>query len=142
MSHLRVRALPYTFSDFIVYVDELIALYKASGIVTEECHELLDAVVRSLHEERDRLMYRLHNWDKIEKDEAMLAEVRRASLDQVELRSARAKFVAGVRYAAAIQSNKHRIQLDDVIQGVVARRELNRLRAMDVHEEYSVGNLE
>ena len=61
-SHLRVRSLPYTFTDFCEYVERTMELYKDSGIVQEACFPVIDACVQSIREEQARLQQRIDKY--------------------------------------------------------------------------------
>jgi hypothetical protein len=57
-THLPVRDLPYRISDLVPFVRAAIELYKGLGIVSVECHAVLDAVPTSLDAEYGRLLAR------------------------------------------------------------------------------------
>jgi Ca2+-binding EF-hand superfamily protein len=134
-THLQVRNLPYRITDFVPFVQTAIALYQGLGIVAAECHPLLDAVVQSITEEYDRLQKRIENWQTIEKTPEMLAEERAMLAARSQSANAREKFAAGVEFA--ITMKKQKLSLGDVIEGVLAVNELNRLRELELSQEFA-----
>jgi Ca2+-binding EF-hand superfamily protein len=134
-THLQVRNLPYRITDFVPFVQTAIALYKGLGIVEAECHPVLDAVVQSISEEYDRLQQRIQNWQTIEKNPEMLAEERAMLAARSQSANAREKFAAGVEFA--ITMKKQKLSLGDVIEGVLAVNELNRLRELELRQEFA-----
>ena len=132
-THLRVKDLPYRISDFVKFVRVAIALYKALGIVEAACHPLLDDVVSSLEAEYARLQDRIQNWKTIEKTPEMLAEEKRVLEERGKSESVRSKFAAGVEFA--ITMKKKHLSLSNVVEGVLAINELNRLRQMELNAE-------
>lgn len=134
-THLRVRNLPYRIKDFVPFVHNAIALYKGLGIVEEACHPVLDAVVQSISEEYGRLQERIENWQTIEKTPEMLAEEQAMLASRSKSANVREKFAAGVEYA--ITMKKQQLSIGDVIEGVLALNELNRLREEELQQEFS-----
>ncbi|PRQ00439.1 EF-hand domain-containing protein [Enhygromyxa salina] len=132
-THLQVRNLPYRITEFVPFVRAAMALYKGLGVVEEVCHPMIDAVVQSLDEEYARLQHRIANWPSIPKTEEMLAEHR--AMVEARSRSAntREKFAAGIEFAITMQ--KQRLDLRDVVEGVFAVNELNRLREEELLQE-------
>jgi Ca2+-binding EF-hand superfamily protein len=132
-THLRVRNLPYRITEFVPFVRTAMALYKGLGVVEEVCHPMIDAVVQSIDAEYARLQHRIANWPTIPKTEEMLAE--HEAMVEARSRSAntREKFAAGVEFAITMQ--KQRIDLGDVVEGVLAVNELNRLREEELQQE-------
>ncbi len=109
------------------------ALYKGLGVVEEVCHPMIDAVVQSIDAEYARLQHRIANWPSIAKTAEMLAE--HEAMVEARSRSAntREKFAAGIEFAITLQ--KQRIDLGDVVEGVLAVNELNRLREEELQQE-------
>ncbi len=134
-THLRVRNLPYRITDFVAFVRAAIDLYKGLGIVEEECYTLLDEVVRSISAEYDRLQERIQNWATVEKTPEMLAEEQAMLAARSKSANTREKFAAGVEYA--ITMRKQKLGLGDIVEGVLALNELNRLRELDLKEEFA-----
>ena len=132
-THLRVRNLPYRITEFVPFVRTAMALYKGLGVVEEVCHPMIDAVVQSLDAEYARLQHRIANWPTIPKTAEMLAE--HEAMVEARSRSAntREKFAAGIEFAITMQ--KQRIDLGDVVEGVLAINELNRLREEELQQE-------
>lgn len=134
-THLRVKNLPYRITDFVPFVQNAIALYKGLGIVEEACHPVLDAVVESILEEYGRLQDRIKNWQTLEKTPEMLAEEQAMLSSRSKSANVREKFAAGVEYA--ITMKKKQLSMGDVIEGVLALNELNRLREEELQQEFS-----
>ena len=132
-THLRAKKLPYRISDFVKFVDRAIALYKGLGIVEEACYPVLDAVVDSICAEYSRLQDRIKNWETIEKTPEMLAEEQAMLEARSKSLSVREKFAAGVEFAITLK--KKSLSLGDIVEGVLAVNELNRLRQMELHQE-------
>ncbi len=134
-THLRVRNLPYRITEFVPFVRTSIHLYKALGIVEEACHPALDAVIQSIDDEYERLQHRIANWQSIPKTEEMLAE--HNAMVEARSRSAntREKFAAGIEFAITMQ--KQRLHLSNVVEGVLAVNELNRLREDELRQDLS-----
>lgn len=134
-THLRVRNLPYRIPEFVEFVRVAMRLYKGLGVVEEVCHPLIDAVVESLDAEYARLQDRIQNWETIEKTPEMLEE--HEAMVEARSRSAntREKFAAGIELAIAMQ--KRKMRLADVVEGVLAVHELNRLREEELREEHA-----
>ena len=132
-THLQVRNLPYRISDFVPFVATAISLYKDLGIVDESCHPILDALVDSITEEYKRLQDRIQNWSIVEKTDAMLAEEQAMLAARSQSGNVREKFAAGVEFAITLK--KHKLCLADVVEGVLASNELNRLRELEIDEE-------
>jgi hypothetical protein len=141
-THLRVRNLPYRITDFVAFVQTAIALYKGLGIVAVECHPVLDAVVESISAEYTRLQKRIQTWSTLEKTPEMLAEAQAMLAARSKSANAREKFAAGVEFAITLK--KQKLTLGDVVEGVLASHELNRLREMELRQEFSppLGQLE
>ena len=131
-THLRVRNLPYRIADFVQFVRSAIGLYKGLGVVESACHPLLDAVVKSLEDEFDRLEHRIKNWKTIEKTPEMLAEEKAMLEARGKSATAKEKFGAAVELAITIK--KKSLNLRDIAEGVLAINELNRLRKIELSE--------
>lgn len=134
-THLRVRSLPYRITDFVQFVKSAIALYKGLGIVEEACHPVLDAVVESLIDEYARLEERIKNWKTVEKTPEMLAEEKAMREALSKSATVKDKFAAGVEFAITIK--KKHLNFRDIAEGVLAINELNRLRQMELNEEFA-----
>jgi len=132
-THLRVRNLPYRITDFVQFVKTAIALYKGLGIVEEACYPVLDAVVESITQEEARLEERIKNWKTVEKTPEMLAEEKAMLEARGKSATVKEKFAAGVEFA--ITMKKKSLSLGDLVEGVLAINELNRLRKIDLNEE-------
>ena len=132
-THLRVRNLPYRIPEFVAFVKAAMRLYKGLGIVDEVCHPMIDAVSESLDAEYGRLQERIATWETIEKTPEMVSE--HEAMVEARSRSAntREKFAAGIELAIALQ--KRKLRLSDVVDGVLAVHELNRLREEELAEE-------
>ena len=131
-THLRVRNLPYRIVDFVQFVRSAIGLYKGLGVVESACNPLLDAVVKSLEDEFDRLEHRIKNWKTIEKTPEMLAEEKAMLEARGKSATAKEKFGAAVELAITIK--KKSLNLRDIAEGVLAINELNRLRKIELSE--------
>lgn len=134
-THLRVKNLPYRITDFARFVQTAIALYKGLGIVESACYPLLDAVVESIADEYARLENRIKNWQTIEKTPEMLAEAKTMLENRSKSATVKEKFAAGVEFAITIK--KKSLSLRDIAEGVLAINELNRLRKMELNEEFA-----
>jgi len=134
-THLQERNLPYRITDFARIVRTAITLYKGLGIVEPACEPLLDAVVDSITQEVNRLEQRIQSWPTLEKTPAMLAEEQAMLAARSASGNAREKFAAGVEFA--ITMKKQKLQLADVVEGVLASHELNRLREQDLRQEFT-----
>ncbi len=132
-THLRVRNLPYRISDFTKFVRVAITYYKALGIVEEACYPVLDQVIHSIEAEYARLQDRIKNWQNIEKTPEMLAEAQRMQETRSKSATVREKFAAGVEFA--ITMKKKHLHLGDLVEGVLAINELNRLRQLELNGE-------
>lgn len=134
-THLQVKSLPYCISDFVLFVPIAIALYKKLDIVEAACHPLLDAVVQSITTEYARLESRISNWPSLSKTPEMLAEAEAMLAARSKSANVREKFAAGVEFA--ITMKKQRLQIGDIIEGVLALNELNRLRKQELAQEFA-----
>ena len=134
-THLRVRNLPYRITDFVQFVKTAIELYKGLGIVEEACYPVLDGVVESIADEYNRLEERIKNWKTVEKTPEMLAEEKAMLEARSKSATVKEKFAAGVEFAITI--NKKHLNLRDIAEGVLAINELNRLRQMELNEEFA-----
>jgi Ca2+-binding EF-hand superfamily protein len=134
-THLRVKNLPYRITDFAQFVQTAIALYKGLGIVETSCYPLLDAVVQSITEEYSRLENRIKNWQTIAKTPEMLAEEKAMLEMRGKSATVKEKFAAGVEFAITIK--KKSLNLRDIAEGVLAINELNRLRKIELNEEFA-----
>jgi Ca2+-binding EF-hand superfamily protein len=132
-THLRVRNLPYRITDFVAFVRTAMTLYKALGIVDDVCHPMLDAVVESIDAEYARLQHRIANWQTLPKTPEMLAEHEAMVAARGRSANAREKFAAGIEFAITLR--KQRLGLLDVVEGVLAVHELNRLREEEFAQE-------
>lgn len=132
-THLRVKNLPYRITDFVKFVNKAIELYKGLDIVESACYPLLDAVVTSINNEYAKLQDRIQNWKTIEKTPEMLAEEELMLAARNKSANLKEKFAAGVEFAITLK--KKHISLGDVVEGVLALNELNRLRRIDLMEE-------
>lgn len=135
-THLRVRNLPYRITEFVSFVQTAIALYKGLGIVEPACYPVLDAVVQSITDEYIRLETRIRDWEAIEKTPEMLVEEQAMIAARSKSANAREKFAAGVEFA--ITMKKRKLNLDDVVEGVLAINELNRLREQELRQEFTL----
>lgn len=133
-THLRVKDLPYRISDFTKFVRVAIAFYKGLGIVETACYPLLDEVVNSIEAEYARLQNRIKNWETIEKTPEMEAEHQRMLETRHKSATVREKFAAGVQFA--ITMKKKHLHLGDIVEGVLAINELNRLRQRELNGEF------
>ncbi|MFN6465810.1 MAG: EF-hand domain-containing protein [Nostoc sp. DedVER02] len=132
-THLRVKNLPYRITDFVEFVKQAIALYKGLGVVEEACYPVLDAVVESIADEYARLQDRIKNWKTVAKTPEMLAEEKAILEARSKFANVKEKFAAGVEFAITIK--KKSLSLGDIVEGVLAINELNRLRAIEMNEE-------
>lgn len=134
-THLQVKNLPYRITDFVPFVKVAISLYKELGIVSPACHPLLDAVVQSISAAYARLEERIQNWETLAKTPEMLAEAQAMLAARSKSANAREKFAAGVEFA--ISMKKQKLNLGDIVEGVLAINELNRLREMEIQQEFA-----
>jgi Ca2+-binding EF-hand superfamily protein len=125
-THLPARNLPYKISDFVKFVDSAITLYKGLGIVSAECHPVLDAVVVSVRDEYQRLTHRIASWRSLDKTPEMLDEARAMDCAGVDAINARAAFVAAVE--VVLSGQKSGLEFIDLINEVLARNELHSLQ--------------
>lgn len=132
-THLRVRDLPYRITEFVPFVRAAMNLYKALGVVEEVCHPTLDAVVQSIEGEYARLQHRIAHWETVPKTAEMLATHRSMIEARSRSENTREKFAAGIEFAITMQ--KKRLRLEDVVEGVLAVNELNRLREEELRQE-------
>jgi Ca2+-binding EF-hand superfamily protein len=132
-THLRVRSLPYRITDFVEFVRTAMSLYKALGVVDPVCNPMIDAVVASIDAEYARLQHRIANWQTIPKTPEMLAEHEAMVEARGRSANAREKFAAGIEFAITMQ--KQRLSLADVVEGVLAVHELNRLREEELKQD-------
>ncbi|WP_375513975.1 EF-hand domain-containing protein [uncultured Nostoc sp.] len=132
-THLRVKNLPYRITDFVEFVKQAIALYKKLGVVSEACYPVLDAVVESIADEYARLQKRIKDWKTVAKTPEMLAEEKAILEAQSKFANVKEKFAAGVEFAITIK--KKSLSLGDIVEGVLAINELNRLRGIEMNEE-------
>jgi Ca2+-binding EF-hand superfamily protein len=132
-THLRVRDLPYRLPDFVNIVKAAIALYKGLGLVEEACHPVLDAVVESVAQAHAQLQERIEHWATLPRTPEMLAEAQAMSERRYKSTAVRDKFAASVEFA--ITMRKKKLRLGDVVEGVLALNELNRLRQMELQAE-------
>ncbi len=130
-----MKNLPYRISDFVPFVEAAITLYKHLGIVEAACYPVLDAVVTSIKDEYVRLLDRIENWATIEKKPEMLAEARAMEANRHKSSKIREKFAAGVEFAITLK--KKRLSFRDVTEGVLAVTELNRLRQLELTQEFN-----
>jgi Ca2+-binding EF-hand superfamily protein len=135
-THLRVKNLPYTITDFVEFVRMAIDLYKALEIVEPACHQVLDAVTNSITAEFDRLQQRIQNWPTLAKTPEMLTEETVMLQKRQVSATVKEKFAAGVEFAITL--NKKRLSFRDVTEGILAINELNRLRKMELNNEFTV----
>ena len=131
-THLQVRNLPYRITDFAPFVETVIALYKQLGIVEPACYPALDAVTASIQAEIARLQQRIREWSSLDKSPAMLAEAAAMTAARARASTSREMFMAGVEFA--ISMKKRKLGLADVVEGILALKELNRLRQVDLGE--------
>jgi Ca2+-binding EF-hand superfamily protein len=134
-THLQVRNLPYRISDFVPFVETAIALYKQLGIVELACYPALDAVTLSIQAEMARLQQRIQQWSTLKKTPAMIAEAEAMASARDRVRTSREMFLAGVEFAISMKKSK--LGLADVVEGILALQELNRLRQAELAEEFS-----
>lgn len=132
-THLRVRNLPYRITEFFAFVRAAMRLYKGLGIVDEACHPMIDAVVESVDAEQARLEHRIASWASLPKTPEMLAEHEAMVAARSRSSNTREKFAAGIELAITLQ--KRRLRLSDVVDGVLAVHELNRLREEELKQE-------
>ncbi len=138
-THLQVKSLPYRISDFVAFVQTSIDLYKELNIVEPACYPLLDAVVQSINAEYARSEARINDWPNLSKTPAMLAEAEAMLAARSKSANAREKFAAGVEFA--ITMKKQRLQVGDIIEGVLALNELNRLRKQELEQEFTPASI-
>lgn len=132
-THLPVRNLPYRISEFVPFVRTAVALYKSLGVVEDACHPVLDAVVQPISDEYARLEDRMHNWGALEKTPEMLAEEKAMLEARSKSANAKEKFAAGIEFAITM-AKKH-LTVGDIVEGVLAVNELNRLRELELKQE-------
>lgn len=132
-THLRVRNLPYRITEFVPFVTTAMKLYKDLGVVDPVCHPMLDAVSASIEAEYARLRQRIEGWAAVDKTPEMMAEHEAMVAARGRSASTREKFAAGIELAIAMQ--KRKLVLADVVDGVLAVHELNRLREEELREE-------
>lgn len=132
-THLRVKNLPYKITDFVEFVKQAIALYKGLGVVSEACYPVLDAVVESITDEYARLQERIKSWKTVAKTPEMLAEEKAILEARSKFANVKEKLAAGVEFA--ITMKKKSLSLGDIVEGVLAINELNRLRKIELNEE-------
>jgi Ca2+-binding EF-hand superfamily protein len=139
-THLRAKKLPYTISHFVAFVGRTIALYKALGVVEPACFPVLDALTASIEAEYARLQERIAQWPALPKTPAMLKAAAAMQAEQSQSAALRQKFAAGVELALTLR--KKDLGLADLVEDLLARHELNRLRRLELHEEMAPPSLE
>lgn len=125
-THLPVRNLPYRISDFVEFVGATMALYKQLGIVSADCHPALDALSTSIQAEYQRLLARIEHWPAIDKTPEMLQEALAMRANAAATGQHRAQYVAAVE--ALLATRKQSLEFIDIVNEVLARNELHRLR--------------
>ncbi len=133
-THLPVRDLPYRISDLVPFVRAAIELYKGLGIVSLECHSVLDALPMSLEAEYARLLARVKNWRRVEKNPAMLIEAQQMSDSSSAAVTNRARFVLFIEKLRG--QRKTALEFIDVVNEVLMAEEMQRLR---LHESREFG---
>lgn len=133
LTHLCVKDMPYRITDFVQFVEQAIELYKGLGVVEEACYPVLDAVLESITSEYARLEERIKNWKTVEKTPEMLAEEKAMLEARSKLANVKEKFAAGVEFALTMK--KQSLSLADLVEGVLAINELNRLRELELNQE-------
>jgi Ca2+-binding EF-hand superfamily protein len=132
-THLRAKKLPYTISHFVAFVGRTIALYKALGVVEPACFPVLDALTASIEAEYARLQERIAQWPTLRKTPEMLRAAAAMQAEQSQSTALRWKFAAGIELALTLR--KKDLGLADLVEGLLATHELNRLRRLELHAE-------
>ena len=133
-THLRARDLPYTIRDFRVFVESLVELYLALGLVSgdkarAEFQLLIDSISKACFE----LDHRITNWRDVTVTPQMAAAER-------EIAAMRAAEIDERRHLAdalemALVMKQHDIPPDDIRMELLTQHELNRLRHMELATE-------
>ncbi|WP_159082576.1 Erv1/Alr family FAD-linked sulfhydryl oxidase [Paragemmobacter aquarius] len=134
-SHLRARDLPYTVSDFAVFVRAATEFYLSLGLVegdraVAEFHRLV-ALVEAQHQS---LCVRIATWDKVAKTDAMLAAEAVLEGELAALADHRERFAEAVEYLLALRA--HRISPTEVRADSLTRHEMDRLRHGELNAEH------
>ncbi len=129
-THLRAKALPYTITHYVEFTERAIALYKALGIVDEDCHAVLDAVPASLRAEHDRLEHRIANWKTIPKTPQMHAASEAMVAAQRQGKSIRHVFAAAVECALTL--SRKGLDPASLGAGLMENSEISRLRNLEL----------
>lgn len=97
------------------------------------CYPVLDAVVESITNEYGKLEERIKNWENIAKTSEMLAEQQAILAARSKSANVKEKFAAGVEFALTMKKKK--LSLSNIVEGVLAINELNRLRQIELNQE-------
>ncbi len=134
-SHLRARDLPYTVSDFVVFIRAAVDFYLSLGLVEgDRAAAEFRKLVAMVEAEHQSLCERIANWDRVSKTNAMLAAEAILEGELASLADHRARFAEAVNYLLALRS--HRIDPTDVRDNSLTRHEIDRLRHSELRTEH------
>lgn len=134
-SHLRVRDLPYTVSDFVVFIRSATEFYLSLGLVDgDRAAAEFRKLVAMVEAEHQSLCERIANWESVSKSDEMLAAESILEDELASLADHRARFAEAVNYVLALRS--HRIVPTDVRDNSLKRHEIDRLRHSELSTEH------
>ena len=134
-SHLRARDLPYTMSDFAVFVRSATEFYLSLELVEgERAVAQFHKLVSMVEAQHLALGERIATWESVAKTDAMLAAEAILERDLAELTDHRARFAEAVAYLLALRS--HRIPPSEVRDESLTRHEMDRLRHAELGAEH------
>lgn len=137
-THLRARDLPYTITNFDIFVGAAVELYLALDIVEgaaarAEFRTLADLVTQEVARLRDRI----DRWPNLEITPEMQEAEARLDLERAELASNRRLFAECVEYLLALRL--HGVVPSEATPESLSKHELDRLRHADLEAEHSGG---
>ena len=134
-THLRAYDLPYTFNDFTIFVDSFIKFYLSLGIVDESLFYLFDEFLESVDKQKRDLVFRIDNWNKIDKTDQMKSAERNLEneIEDIAIHHQIFSYLIELVLTGDLHGKDYKsLTLDDL-----EYHELNRLRSIENRQELS-----
>ena len=113
-THSKVKSLPYTFPNFVKFVEATIELYKSLNVVPESTHSVLDDLVKECRDELSRVEKRIEEFSLTNLSEAQKVVHDKLIAERAKNEDTREDFKEKIQ-AAVFKSHK-KLHLTDAAQ--------------------------
>jgi hypothetical protein len=132
-THLRAYNLPYTISNFVVFLNNILKLYIQSGVPEDEVIKEINKLNDLMDIEYKALVDRINNWKNINKNKAMIEAEEIVENEETKIEDEHDLFLSIIELSLSIGIDGHHhftIDHTDLAIG-----ETNRLRIQEELKE-------